>query len=86
VLILAGSSREDFVVAFITSQPQPVSFDNVVIDESDPEFAQTRLVTTSTIRVSRLVTLNSTIFLGRLGRIGPSTEARVLSAVRLLFV
>lgn len=85
MLILAAGGRGDYVVAFITSQPQPVSFDNILIEPSDPEFAQTRLVTSSTVRVSRLATLNESVFLGRLGRIGPATEARVRTALRLMF-
>ncbi|MEO8540630.1 MAG: type II toxin-antitoxin system PemK/MazF family toxin [bacterium] len=85
VLILAVVNRDDCVVAFITSRPQPDGFDNILISSDDPEFAQTRLVTASTIRLGRLATLHSSVFLGRLGRIGPSTQARVSEGLRLLF-
>lgn len=85
MLVLANTSRGDILVAFITSQPQPESFENIVIGPSDEEFAMTGLVARSTIRIGRLATISTEVVAaGRLGRVGPRTETRVFEGLRRL--
>ncbi len=74
------------ILAFITSQvsphPSPTDF---VIATSDPDFAQTGLKVSSTIRLHRLMTAAKSIILRELGELSATQQLEADNRLRKLF-
>jgi mRNA interferase MazF len=86
-VIVARVVGPDLTVAFVTSQAVGgYTAAQVLLDDGDAEFSATGLRTTSTIRADRLVTLHRSLFLRRLGRLGPLATGRLDQALREVFV
>jgi mRNA interferase MazF len=86
-VIVARVVGPDLTVVFITSQVVGgYTAAHVLLDDSVAEFGATGLHITSTIRADRLVTLHRSLFLRRLGRLGPLATARLDQALREVFV
>jgi mRNA interferase MazF len=71
IVLYVQPEGEDITLCFISSQNlDRVSRDELIIDLSNPEFAQTGLKSTSKVRVSRIVTLERQLIKRKLGRLG----------------
>jgi mRNA interferase MazF len=80
------TAHRHIVLAFITSRPAEEVLDtDIVLDQEGPDFVQTGLQVTSTIRLHRLLTVASSIIKRELGSLSPRLMARVADAVRRLF-
>ena len=68
VVLGAAESANDFVVAFISTQPS-AKFPRfgVAIEPTHPRWGQTRLKAPSVVRIDKLCTLNTQVIVGRLG-------------------
>lgn len=86
-VVLARGTRDDIVLAFVTTQsvPEDERATTVVLNPGDEEFALTGLARRSTVRLTRLVTLNSTLVRRKLGILGPETLAEVRVGLRVVF-
>jgi mRNA interferase MazF len=88
-LVLAPSSVQDIIVAFITSQTgmpsQATDQAECRLSPGHPEFRGTGLKDASTVRLDKLATLHRGLVHRRLGRIGAETGATVASALRYVF-
>ena len=74
---------EDITLCFISSQNlDRVSRDELIVELSHPEFAQTGLKSTSKIRVSRIVTLERQLIKRKLGSLG----LQLLESVDLILI
>ncbi len=68
VVLAAGDTVNDFVVAFITtSTPAAKLGSAIVIDPAHPAWKQTGLKAFSVIRADKLVTLNDSVISGAIG-------------------
>ncbi len=82
VLVLAAVSHGDVIVAFVTSQPVLASPDVVFVDGQGTDFERSGLQRASAIRLSRLVTVHSTIVQRKIGVAGPALMVQVGAALR----
>ena len=74
------------VLAFITSRiPKDLEATDVVIDTKDPEFQNTGLCVSSTVRLHRLMTVSASIIRRELGVLSPAMMAKVDDRLRTLF-
>jgi mRNA interferase MazF len=66
------------VVAFVTRRipAEPLTTD-LVLDSSEPDFAWTGLLVSSTLRLHRLMTITTGLIRRELGRLSPKMEAKV---------
>ena len=79
-----GSHRH-VILAFITSQMPPDSQESdVLIDSNQPDFAQTGLRMTSTLRLHRLMTATTSLIQRELGQLSPCLQAEVMSRLHKL--
>ena len=78
--------HQHVVVAFITSavSTSPTKTD-LVIDKQDPDFVQTGLKVSSTIRLHRLMTVSKSIILRQLGALSSAQQTAVQRRLRALF-
>lgn len=78
--------HRQIVVAFITSQPpvEPLPSD-VALDAAAPDFAQTGLRVSSTLRLNRLTTINRSLVRRDLGTLPDPLQAEVAERLRTLF-
>jgi mRNA interferase MazF len=85
-VVLAPSGSQDVVVAFVTSRlaltADPAAF---VIAEPDPEFAGACLRVPSAVRPDKLATLERSLVVRRLRRLGPNGWTAVNRALRVVF-
>jgi len=73
----------DVTLAFVTShRGQPPTETELLIDASDPDFAQTGLKVDSVVKCDKLVTLESSILLGELGELSGDLLARMDDRLR----
>lgn len=80
------TSHRHIVLAFITSrQPEELLDTDIVLDQQDPDFAQTGLQVSSTIRLHRLLTVASSTIKRELGSLSPALIVRVADGARRLF-
>ena len=84
-LVLAVSTRNDLILAFVTSRPQPESALNIVLDPAQTDFSATGPKVPSTIRLDRLATIAAGLVVSRLGMAGPPTRAKTQHGLRTLF-
>ena len=85
LVVSSGVLGEDIVLAGISSVVRgAIAPTDYAIDTTHPEFAQTGLRVTSVIRLHKLVTVERTVILRRLGRIGPQSQAEVDRLLRVV--
>ncbi|MBF2085400.1 type II toxin-antitoxin system PemK/MazF family toxin [Thermoleptolyngbya sp. C42_A2020_037] len=83
VVLWADPQGQDITVCFISSQNlERTTPDELLLETSDPEFAQTGLKVTSKIRVTRIVTLERRLLQRRLGQLG----ARQINHLNQIFI
>jgi mRNA interferase MazF len=79
VVLAAGDSPNDFVVAFITTAAAASGLPSAIaIGPTHPAWKKTGLKTSSIIRADKLVTLNDSVISGAIGILPPD----ILGAVR----
>ena len=75
----------EVLVAYITSVvPASLLPTDIVIDPNAPEYATTRLKTTSVVRLHKLATIHDSDVARLLGKVAPPTWAEVEQKLRLL--
>ena len=85
LVLAAGDSADDFVVAFITTTLASAQLPSAtVVSPNHPAWKQSGLKTASVIRVDKLLTLNSAVFSGAIGILPPGVLAVVRSKLKLL--
>lgn len=85
-LILAQSSGDDYILAFITSQTS--TYDpstECLLDPGHPEFLMSGLKAVSLVRLSKLATLQKGLIQRRLGTLGPGIADSVARCLRHVF-
>ena len=86
VVLWVDSSGIDVTVCFISSQNvTSINREEFVIETTDPEFLQTGLKITSKIRVSRVVTIESSLITRRLGKLGTNLLQNLDNCLRNTF-
>jgi len=73
------------VLAFITSNISNPAVTDLVIQASDPDFGKTGLKVASTVRLHRLMTVSTSIFVRRLGELSPTHIIAVKRNLQDLF-
>jgi mRNA interferase MazF len=74
------------IVAFITSKiPSSPEVTDLVIDPRTADYSQTGLRVASTVRLHRLLTLNTSLFSRELGELSPAAQLQVDERLRQLF-
>ena len=78
-LVVSASDRtgDDCILAFITSRTGNVEPTDLLIGADHPDFAATGLRMPSVVRCGKLMTLNYTLLIGRLGRLSDHLMAEV---------
>jgi mRNA interferase MazF len=85
LVVSQGQIGQDVVVAGISSVIRGASFPtDHLLDTANPEFAPTGLRVSSVIRVHKLVAVDVSVVLRRLGHIGPNTQGEVDRLLRLV--
>ena len=76
LIVSDGSIGKDIIIAAISSVVRTAAnpFD-VLVDSSHPEFSITGLKVSSVVRLHRLTTIDHSIVMRRLGRLGPVLQA-----------
>lgn len=69
VVSATGRPGRDCIMAFITSRTDRVETTDLTIEPTDNDFAVTGLRTMSLIRCGKLMTLDRTLLIGRLGQL-----------------
>jgi mRNA interferase MazF len=78
IVVSAGLIGDDLVLAGISSVVRGAAIPtDLVVNQSHPEFAQTGLRVTSVLRLHKLATVEATVVVRRLGRIGPGLQSDV---------
>lgn len=73
------------VVAFITSKQSSPSNTDIVIEATDPDFPQTGLKVTSTVRIHHLTTIERTLIRRKVGELSENQQAKIRERLRTLF-
>lgn len=74
------------ILAFITSQlPDEPLFTDVVLLADEPNFAFTGLRVSSTVRLHRLMTINTAMIQRVLGEIPPDIQVQIRQKLNLMF-
>jgi mRNA interferase MazF len=69
--------EKDVVAAFISSRMQKPKTTDITITEKHPEFKQTGLKLTSTIKLDKIATISKTLILGEIGEIGANLKREI---------
>jgi len=71
-LVVSATNRpgRDCILAFITSRTSWADATDLVLDPADPDFAATGLRVESSVRCSKLMTLDRALLTGRVGYLG----------------
>ena len=69
--------EKDVVAAFISSRAQKPKTTDIPITEKHPEFKQTGLKLTSTIKLDKIATISKTLILGEIGEIGTKLKKEI---------
>lgn len=72
----------DVIVAFITTRHNP---SGVLIESSTPEFKQSGLQATSTVRLDKIATVKKTMILGEIGELGEKNRNKVNNRLSEIF-
>ncbi|MBV6624836.1 MAG: type II toxin-antitoxin system PemK/MazF family toxin [Rivularia sp. (in: Bacteria)] len=71
LILYSNSTTNDVTLCFISSQNvNNLTLEEFAIKDSDAEFSDTGLRVSSKVRVTRIVTLNNSLVLRRLGKLG----------------
>lgn len=74
------------ILAFITSKvPDDLLYSDIVLKSDSPEFTETGLKVTSTIRLHRFLTVSTNSLQRELGKLTVSTEQIIAERLRQLF-
>lgn len=73
VIVYVDSQKTDFIIAFISSvvSPGELSETDYLLRQDNTDFAQTGLKKASTFRMSKLLTIERSKIIRRLGRVSP---------------
>lgn len=83
LVVSPGQIGRDVVIVAISSVLRGATFPtDYTITTAHPEFAQTGLSVASVIRTHRLVTVERSLIIRRLGHIGPQTQKEVDKRLR----
>ncbi len=75
---------DDAIVLFVTSKNVHPALDtDYILEEEHPDFAKTKLKTTSTFRAHKLVTLKKSMIIGRLGSLTSSIQKELDKHIRM---
>jgi mRNA interferase MazF len=78
LIVSQGMIGQDVVLAGISSVVRGAAVPtDYLIDVSDPEFRTTGLRVASVVRLHKLASVDASILLRRLGRLGPQTQQEV---------
>ncbi|MEM1094590.1 MAG: type II toxin-antitoxin system PemK/MazF family toxin [Bacteroidota bacterium] len=82
LLCRAPGPFDDWLVCMVSSQlRQAVTGFDEVIRESDEDFAQSGLKTTSVFRISRLAIVEASVLLGAIGEVSPTRLRQIRARV-----
>ena len=85
VVLAAGDTPDDFVVAFITAVMAAAKLPSAtLISTTHPAWRQTGLKAASVIRADKLVTLNDSVISGAIGVLPPDLLAAVRGKLKAL--
>jgi mRNA-degrading endonuclease toxin of MazEF toxin-antitoxin module len=85
VVLAAGDTQGDFVVAFITKTPAAAKLPSaLVIEPSHPAWKQTGLKVRSVLRSDKLVTLSASVISGAIGVLPPDLLAAARAKLKHL--
>jgi mRNA interferase MazF len=71
IVLYVSQPRDETTLCFISSQNvNDLAFDEFLLSDSDPEFMITGLRVSSKVRVTRITTLDRSLILRRLGKLG----------------
>lgn len=76
VIVYVDQQKTDFIIAFISSvvSPGELSETDYLLRQDNTDFAQTGLKKASTFRMSKLLTIERTKIIRRLGRVSPAIQ------------
>ncbi len=83
LIVSKENSREDVIVAFITSRLYKESETDLLINNEHPDFAKTGLKVPSLIRLSKLATLEKALIVGEIGYCGDNLLVQINSKLKL---
>lgn len=85
VVLAAGDTPNDFVVAFITTTMEATRLPSATpLSPSHPAWRQSGLKTASVIRADKLVTLNDSVISGAIGTLPPDVMQAVRRKLKVL--
>jgi mRNA interferase MazF len=86
LVLAAGDTPDDFVVAFITTQRDAARLrSSVAVEAAHAGWKQTGLKAPSVIRADKLVTLNDSVISGAIGKIPGDLLTAVRTKLKALF-
>jgi len=76
IIISVDPQKTDVVIAFISSvvSPARLSETDYLLNQDNPDFARTGLKKGSTFRMRKLLTIERSKIIRRLGRVSPATQ------------
>jgi len=76
VIVYVDPQKTDFIIAFISSAVSPgeLSETDYLLRQDNTDFAQTGLKKASTFRMSKLLTIERSKIIRRLGRVSPAIQ------------
>lgn len=76
VIVYVDPQKTDFIIAFISSvvSPGELSETDYLLRQDNTDFAQTGLKKASTFRMSKLLTIERSKIIRRLGRVSPAIQ------------
>jgi len=79
VIVSVDPQRIDVVIAFVSSvvSPEGLSATDYVLRQDDADFVRTGLKKTSTFRMRKLLTIERSRIIRRLGRVGPAMQKQL---------
>ena len=79
VIVSVDPQRIDVVIAFVSSvvSPEEPSETDYVLRQDDADFVRTGLKKTSTFRMRKLLTIERSRIIRRLGRVGPAMQKQL---------
>jgi len=79
IIISVDPQKTDVVIAFISSvvSPARLSETDYLLNQDNPDFARTGLKKGSTFRMRKLLTIERSKIIRRLGRVSPATQKKL---------
>lgn len=85
-LVISVKNDIDVTVIFISSVvPENISEQELLLDETHPDFSLTGLKKTSVVKTSKVLTLERTKILRRLGKVSLSLQKEIDKKLKLAF-